>query len=300
MISREIKSEKLFSVIYLFLAIPFVSFASSSMMYDDYYYSYSSFFPVSTDGIYVIAGFFLSLTVKERYLQYAFQLVASIKLVTLILHEILGNSRVDAFPLLALLCGSAALGVSIKIFVDQKINPTIFIKALFGRVRTTQHVIFGRVYVVFAALSALGSGIIALSDYSNDRLTLAIVYKLVNAVAMIFLSLLISEIIYFLINKNWDEIASIKRSLDDTAINSYITRTLSSWSYLVIRHFLLLFAVIAVPYTLSSMGYEWLPFIGGFLLLPLYVLFAYLALMIVRLLFEYTNALIHVAENTRK
>ncbi len=300
MLNRELKSEKIYSVIYLFLALPFVAFASSVMMYNDYYYDYSSFFPISTDGIYVIAGFFLSLTVKERYLQYAFQLIASIKLVTLILHQILGNSRVDAFPLLALLCGSAALGVSVKIFVDQKINPTIFMKALFGRVRTTQHVIFGRVYIALAGLSALGAGIIALSDYSNDRLTLAIVYKLVNAIAMIAISLLFSEIIYFLINKNWDELASIKRSLDDVAINSYITRTLSSWSYLIIRHFLLLFAVVAVPYTMSNTGYEWLPFIGGFVLLPLYILIAYLVLMVVRLVFEYTNALIHVAENTSK
>lgn len=300
MFNRELKSEKLPSVIYLFLVLPLVTFSTGSIGYGGYYSDYYGYSSFSADGVLVLAGFFLSLTVKERYLQYLFQLIATTQLLTMVFQEILSNNFGNTSRMIALLLGVIALGVSVKVFVDHKISVTIFIKGFFNRVQTTPHVIFGRVFAVLALLSALGSGIIALTAMDNGRYSVPVLYNLINAIASILISLLIAEVIFFLISKNWNELASIKVALDDTTLNTYITRTLSSWTYLATRHFLFIAAVVAVPYTMSSLGIEWLPFFGGFFLLPLYILFAYLVLMMIRLFFEYSNALIHIVQNTSK
>lgn len=296
MFNREIKSEKTLSIIYLFLAIPFISYTSSIGSFN-YYYDYR---PVDMSGIFALAVLFLSLSVRERYLQYAFQLVGTIQLTALVIKALLSSNYNNAFFLIYLLMACAAIGVSIKLFIEHKINIGIFFKVLFQRVQSSQHKIFGYAYVALSLLVALSSGLVAFStQISGDSSTL-IINQLLGGVAAIASSLVISEIIYYLIDKNWVELASIKVALDDTKINTYITRTLSSWTYLVTRHSFLIGAVVAVPYTLGAIGLDWLLLFGAVLLLPLYIVFAYLALMLVRLFFEYSNALIHIVQNTSK
>jgi len=93
---------------------------------------------------------------------------------------------------------------------------------------------------------------------------------------------------------------SVVRQLNDFSLNSYLTRRISSWIYGLLHTAVLLGALYAVPTILSSSLPNWILIFAFPVVAPLAIVVAYLFIMIIRLVFEYSNALVHVAENTSK
>jgi hypothetical protein len=102
-------------------------------------------------------------------------------------------------------------------------------------------------------------------------------------------------------------IVQIINDLRDFTINQYITRKLSAYIYTVYSVGILLFAAIAIP--AAAFG-EFVPLTQGgvrlvdWLIFPLYfavgTVITFFALIVWRILVEFTVSLIHIAENTRK
>ena len=114
-----------------------------------------------------------------------------------------------------------------------------------------------------------------------------------------FIAFSVVNVIHHLITTNWRTISSVFSKLDDTSINTYLTRTISSWIYAVARWATFVSIGYAVAANLST--YAGWPQLWIFpLALPFIFLAGYLVLMVVRIVIEYSNALIHVAENTAK
>ncbi len=114
-----------------------------------------------------------------------------------------------------------------------------------------------------------------------------------------FIAFSLVNVIHHLITTNWRTISSVFSKLDDTSINTYLTRTISSWIYAVARWATFVGMGYAVAANLNT--YEGWPQLWIFpLALPFIFLIGYLILMAIRIVIEYSNALIHVAENTAK
>jgi len=131
----------------------------------------------------------------------------------------------------------------------------------------------------------------------NGQITLNSVVK----VLAVFISVVaIFDFIHRFFEEKSHAIMSVVRQLNDFSLNSYLTRRISSWIYGLLHTAVLLGALYAVPTILSSSLPNWILIFAFPVVAPLAIVVAYLFIMIIRLVFEYSNALVHVAENTSK
>jgi hypothetical protein len=198
----------------------------------------------------------------------------------------------DLFSTMLYIGGLIALGfvlVTEKAFIDFQIG------SYFGRVGNSQHKIFSVIWAVLTVLAALFSSWVSL--LYSDAITLNSVVK----VLAVFVSVVaIFDFIHRFFEEKSQAILGVVRQLNDFSLNSYLTRRISSWIYGLLHTLILLGTLYAVPYFLSSSFSTWGVILGFPVIAPLAIVVAYLFIMIIRLVFEYSNALIHVAENTSK
>jgi hypothetical protein len=165
----------------------------------------------------------------------------------------------------------------------------------FARIVSSQHKIFS---IVWAVLTVLGAFLFSLLAYASN--STASLNNVIKILAVFITVAAIFDFIHRFFEENSTAIFSFVKQLNDFSLNTYLTRRISSWTYGLIHTLVLLGALYLVPTTLSSY-FSTLGLILGFpILAPLAIVAAYLFLMIIRLVFEYSNALVHVAENTSK
>ena len=140
-----------------------------------------------------------------------------------------------------------------------------------------------------------------LSSWVNLLYSGEITLNSVVKVLAVFISVVaIFDFIHRFFEENSTAIFSFLKQLNDFSLNTYLTRRISSWTYGLIHTVVLLGALYAVPALLSSTFPNWFLILAFPVVAPLAIGVAYLFIMIIRLVFEYSNALVHVAENTYK
>ena len=115
---------------------------------------------------------------------------------------------------------------------------------------------------------------------------------------------LLVYLIHKFVTSHIADIRDVAQKLNDFSLNSYMTRKLSSWIYAFLYFGLILAVGFGIPSALSTqIGIDYAPWIllfGYPISMVVGALFAYLILLLLRLVFEYSNALIHVAQNTSR
>ena len=165
----------------------------------------------------------------------------------------------------------------------------------FSRIASSQHKVFSAVWAVLSIVAAL---FFAWATYSfNSDASLNNVVKIL---AVFITVVAVFDFTHRFFDQKSTAILSVVKQLNDFSLNSYLTRRISSWIYGLLHTVILLGALYLVPYLLSNTFTTWGLLIGFPVLAPLAIAGAYLVIMIIRLVFEYSNALVHVAENTSK
>ena len=196
------------------------------------------------------------------------------------------------FSILLYIGGLAVLGI---VLVKEKSFIDFQIVSYFTRIGNSQHKIFTIIWAVLTVLAAL------LSSWVNLLYSGEITLNSVLKVLAVFISVVaIFDFIHRFFEENSTAIFSFLKQLNDFSLNTYLTRRISSWTYGLIHTVVLLGALYAVPALLSSTFPNWFLILAFPVVAPLAIGVAYLFIMIIRLVFEYSNALVHVAENTYK
>ena len=196
------------------------------------------------------------------------------------------------FSILLYIGGLVVLGI---VLVKEKSFIDFQIVSYFTRIGNSQHKIFTIIWAVLTVLAAL------LSSWVNLLYSGEITLNSVVKVLAVFISVVaIFDFIHRFFEENSTAIFSFLKQLNDFSLNTYLTRRISSWTYGLIHTVVLLGALYAVPALLSSTFPNWFLILAFPVVAPLAIGVAYLFIMIIRLVFEYSNALVHVAENTSR
>ena len=144
----------------------------------------------------------------------------------------------------------------------------------------------------------------SIGDYLYQELTLLIENVATVAIATLGFAYLRPVLV------NWlNSALSWMKYLNDFSLGKYLTRRISSALYGVSYVFLTAVIGLGIPVYLYDSIYMqdylgWLGYLGPILFFPIAALFAggvwFLSILIIRLSFEFANAIIHIAENTSK
>jgi hypothetical protein len=202
------------------------------------------------------------------------------------------GSFMELFTILLYIGGLVALSF---VLVAEKAFINFQIGSYFSRIGNSQHKIFTIIWAVLTVIAALFSSWASL--LSSGEITLNSVVK----VFAVFISVVaIFDFIHRFFEEKSHAILGVVRQLNDFSLNSYLTRRISSWIYGLLHTVILLGTLYAVPVFMSSTFPTWILIFAFPVVAPLAIVVAYLFIMIIRLIFEYSNALVHVAENTYK
>lgn len=188
------------------------------------------------------------------------------------------------------------------------------------KIRNSRHK--GPVYsATILSLISFAAGIygIFLQGYnfrSSQKDFLHYVNLLAQVVVLIVITLVVIDFLVGFLESQFETFRGIFVDLNDTSIEKYITRRLSSWLYAFIRFALIVGFLVASPYLLRSilvgdfslyslMGLSlntvwWIIGLGSVVLMPIALVIAYVFIFLIRFAFEYSNAIIHIAQNTTK
>ena len=167
--------------------------------------------------------------------------------------------------------------------------------AYMNRIISSQNKVFSAVWAVLTVLAALFFAWVTYA-YNYE----ASLNSVIEVLAVFITVVAVFDFIHRFIDEKSIAILSVVKQLNDFSLNSYLTRRISSWIYGLLHTYILLGSLYLVPYLLSDTFSTWGLILGFPVLAPLAIAGAYLIIMIIRLVFEYSNALIHIAENTSK
>ncbi len=282
----------------LFLAIALLVpyLFRSSYLWDSYYEEYYE--GNSTAGLNTISFIliFASLIARSEYVHRSILALSGIwaiaNFIPMTFDDWFYASFSDLFAILLYIGGLVVLGI---VLVKEKSLIDFQIVSYITRIGNSQHKIFTIIWAVLTVIAALLSSWVSL--LYNGQITLNSVVK----VLAVFISVVaIFDFIHRFFEEKSHAIMSVVRQLNDFSLNSYLTRRISSWIYGLLHTVVLLGALYAVPTILSSSLPSWILIFAFPVVAPLAIVVAYLFIMIIRLVFEYSNALVHVAENTSR
>ena len=281
----------------LFLAIALLVpyLFRSSYLWDSYYEEYYE--GNSTAGLNTISFIliFASLIARSEYVHRSLLALSGIWAIANFIPMNFDDwlyAGTGLFSILLYIGGLVVLGI---VLVKEKSFIDFQIVSYFTRIGNSQHKIFTIIWAVLTVLAAL------LSSWVNLLYSGEITLNSVVKVLAVFISVVaIFDFIHRFFEENSTAIFSFLKQLNDFSLNTYLTRRISSWTYGLIHTVVLLGALYAVPALLSSAFPNWFLILAFPVVAPLAIGVAYLFIMIIRLVFEYSNALVHVAENTYK
>lgn len=258
----------------------------------EYYYS-------SNSGIDTIAYLFIfgALIARSTYVQKSLLVLASIWTITNFIpytFDEWNNGNFESFLSIILYAvGAALLG---KVVFEEGALINFQFESFVARIQGSAHQIFSIIWLLIAAVASIAAAWLQFDSYGEVNL-----YTIVSTLAVFITSVAVFDFIHRFFEENREALAKFTSSLNDFSLNTYMTRRISSVLYGLVHTFVLVGTVYVLPTTITEFDSQfWVLLLGFPLLLPVALLGAYLFIMLVRLVFEYTNALIHVAENTSK
>jgi hypothetical protein len=279
----------------IILLVPYLFRAA--YLYDPYYGEY--YLGTSGVGLSTISFIFIFAALIARS-EYVHRSLLALSGVWAIANFIPVNFREwsegnfeSLFAVLLYVGGLVTLGVVLN--AEKAFGNSQF-TAYSNRIIFSKNKVFSAVWAVLTVLAAL---FFAWATYQNNS------EASLNSVIRVFAVFITVVAVFDFIHRFFDEqsvaILSVVKQLNDFSLNSYLTRRISSWIYGFLHTFILIGSLYLVPITLSgTFSSTWGLILGFPVLAPLAITGAYFSIMIIRLVLEYSNALIHVAENTSK
>jgi hypothetical protein len=268
----------------------------TTQLWDSYWEEY---YLASNSGIDTIAYLFIfgALIARSTYVQKSLLGLASIWAITNFIpysFDEWNNGNFESFLAIILYAaGTALLG---KVTFEESALINFQLESFVARIQGSAHKLFSIIWVIIAAIASIAAAWLQFNSYGEVNL-----YTLISTLAVFLTSVAVFDFIHRFFEENREALANFTSSLNDFSLNSYMTRRISSVLYGLFHTFILVGTVYILPTTITEFDSQfWILLLGFPLLLPVALLGAYLVIMLVRLVFEYTNALIHVAENTSK
>lgn len=285
---------KYFLLLAMILMVPYLF--RETLIWDAYWGEY---YLSSNSGFDTIAYLFIfgALIARSAYVQKSLLGLASLWAITNFIPYSFNdwnNSNFESFLAIILyVAGSAILGRT-SLLEGALIN--FQLESFVARLQGSSHKVFSIVWVIVTALASIAAAWIQFNSYGEVNF-----YTLISTFTVFITSVSVFDFIHRFFEEHRVALSKFTSTLNDFSLNAYMTRKISSVLYGLVHTFILVGAVYALPMAITDMepGF-WILLIAFPVLLPVALLGGYLIIMIVRLVFEYTNALIHVAENTSK
>ena len=278
------------------LLVPYLFRSTFSEGYDEYGEYY---FEDNSGGVLAISFMFIFAALIARS-EYVHRSILALSGVWAIANFIparfseWNNGNFESFLAVLLYVGGlVTLGIVLnaeKAFVNFQLS------AFFNRIISSQHKIFSAVWAVLTVIAALFFAWAAYTYNSEASLS-----SVITVLAVFITVVAVFDFIHRFFEEKSTAILSVVKQLNDFSLNTYLTRRISSWIYGLLHTFILLGSLYLVPTFLAGWSTSsWALILGFPVLAPLAIAGAYFSIMIIRLVFEYSNALVHIAENTYK
>jgi hypothetical protein len=190
----------------------------------------------------------------------------------------------------------AGMGLLGKVVLVEKALPSLQFTEFIDRVKSSAHKVFSIAWLILTVLASIAAAWLRYQNYSQTNL-----YTVISTIAVFITTVAIFDLIHRFFEENSKEISNFVASLNNFSIDTYLTRRIASGIYAITHTAILLLTAYYVPVGISGLDSSfWVLLIGFPLALPVALFLAYLVITVVRLVIEYSNALIHVAENTSK
>ena len=266
----------------------------STYVFDDYYEEY-----IETSGSLFAISFmliFAALIARSEYVHRSLLALSGVWAIANFIPVRFSEwSNGNFESLLAVLLYAGGLVTLAIVLNAEKTFINFQFGAYFARIVSSQHKVFSAIWAVLTVLAAL---FFAWATYTyNSESSLS---SVITVLAVFITVVAVFDFIHRFFDEKSNAILSVVKQLNDFSLNTYLTRRISSWIYGLVHTLILLGSLYLVPYFLSNTYSTWGLIIGFPVLAPLAIAGAYFSIMIIRLVFEYSNALVHIAENTYK
>jgi hypothetical protein len=282
----------------LFLAIALLVpyLFRSSVLYDSYWDEYYEIGSASGLGTISFMFIFAALIARSEYVHRSLLALSGVwAIANFIPVQFSEWSDGEFESLFAVLLYVAGLVTLAMVLNTEKAFINFQVGSYFARIASSQHKIFSAVWAVLTVVAALFFSWTTYAFNSDASLN-----NVVKILAVFITVVAVFDFIHRFFDQKSTAILSFIGQLNDFSLDSYLTRRISSWIYGLLHTIILLGALYLVPYLLSDTFSTWGVILGFPILAPLAIAAAYLFIMIIRLVFEYSNALVHVAENTSR
>lgn len=277
------------------LLVPYLFRSTFSEGYDEYGEYY---FEGSGGGVLAISFMFIfaALIARSEYVHRSLLALSGVWAIANFIPVRFSEwSNGNFESLLAVLLYAGGLVTLAIVLNAEKTFINFQFSAYLTRIISSQHKVFSAVWAVLTVLAAL---FFAWATYLyNSEASLS---SVITVLAVFITVVAVFDFIHRFFDEKSIAILSFIKQLNDFSLNTYLTRRISSWIYGLLHTLILLGSLYLVPYFLSTTYSTWGLILGFPVLAPLAIVGAYFLIMIIRLVFEYSNALVHVAENTYK
>lgn len=286
-------SSAAFQGLLLYIAVFFTLFVKGDRTWKPYFMALAS--------IFSLLGFFSAITQAQA---------ANLPIVKALFKGFIasdpffGGGPVEStFPVafLSLLSMIAIVYLSIESWKVLAQNLKTFTNRIYGENSFSLKVIIGTlIYIALVILVILSA---AMGWQNNgfkvwDAFTLVLNFSMVSVLSLFFFST---------IKAWWSELVKLASSLKDFRLSRYITRMITGYTYTYLFMIVVLIATIATPIATfaffgnlygTQFGWQLVFMVPGFGLIGAAI--ALSVILVMRLLFETSVALIHIAQNTSK
>jgi len=279
----------------IILLVPYLFRSTTTYIYDE---EWGDYYESTSRGVWAISFMliFAALIARSEYVHRSLLALSGVWAIANFIPATFSewnNGNFESFLAVLLYVGGlVTLGIVLnaeKTFINFQFS------AYFARIVSSQHKVFSAIWAVLTVLAAL---FFAWATYIyNSEASLS---SVVTVLAVLISVVAVFDFIHRFFDEKSIAILSVVKQLNDFSLNTYLTRRISSWIYGLLHTLILLGSLYLVPYFLSNTYSTWGLIFGFPVLAPLAIASAYFFIMIIRLVFEYSNALVHVAENTSK
>ena len=279
----------------IILLVPYLFRSTTTYIYDE---EWGDYYESTSRGVWAISFMliFAALIARSEYVHRSLLALSGVWAIANFIPATFSewnNGNFETFLAVLLYVGGL---VTLAIVLNaEKTFINFQFSAYFARIVSSQHKVFSAIWAVLTVLAAL---FFAWATYIyNSEASLS---SVVTVLAVLISVVAVFDFIHRFFDEKSIAILSVVKQLNDFSLNTYLTRRISSWIYGLVHTLILLGSLYLVPYFLSNTYSTWGLIIGFPVLAPLAIASAYFFIMIIRLVFEYSNALVHVAENTSK
>jgi hypothetical protein len=281
-----------FQGLMLYIAVFFTLFVKGDRTWKPYFMALAS--------IYSLLGFFSAITEAQA---------ANFPIIKALFKGLAVNAYYDSptventFPVafLSLLSMIAIIYLSIDSWKVLAQNRKTFTNRIYGDNSFSFKVVVGTLIYIVLVILVIASAVMSWQNNGFkvwDIFTLILNFSMVSVLSLFFFST---------IKAWWSELVKLASSLKDFRLSRYITRMITGYTYTYLFMIVVLIATIGTPIATfaffgnsygTQFGWQLVFMVPGFGLIGAAI--ALSVILVMRLLFETSVALIHIAQNTSK